>query len=357
MHNNNVSQRHCAKCGKTGGLLICEGCQLTFCSRHAAQHRQELAYQLENIMQEHHILQQNIERSSNEYFHLQKIDKWEKESIRKIKIAAEIARADLRQLIDKPKRQLIRISRDIAYDLNSSMKTDDFSEKDLIRWIKKLNDLRLEIRSSYSIELIEDQRFPIYPIVITHNKFPNIYKNNPNINNPLNPNSEELFFKTTSSASIENGGIIIKHIGPDLNYAHILGKQFYSQGRHTTRFKIVQCTLPYIIFFGCISSNVVQKVLNYNSSSVVGWFGYNEIYQHGIWNNNLDMHDYDSNQIQKNDILNLTFDCDRKEIELFHERINKTHRLQVDIDKAPFPWQILVVLVHEDDCVRILPKR
>ncbi|CAF1012461.1 unnamed protein product [Rotaria sp. Silwood1] len=357
MYNSNTAQKHCAKCGKTGGLLVCQGCQLTFCSRHAAQHRQELTYQLENIMQEHSILQQNIERSSNEYLYLQKIDKWEKESIRKIRIAAEMARTDLRQLIDKPKRQLTRISRDLAYDFKSSMKTDDFSENDLIRWIKKLNDLRLEIKSSYSIELIEDQRFPIYPITVTHNKFPNMYRNNPNIKNSFNANSEELFFKTTGPASIENSGIIVKHNGPDLDYGHVLCKQFYSQGRHTIRFKIVQCTLPYIIFFGCISSEVIQQVLNYNSSSVVGWFGYNEIYEHGIWNNNLAIHGYDSNQFQKNDIVNLTFDCDQQEIELFHERINKSYKLQVDIDKAPLPWQILIVLVHEDDCVRILPKR
>ncbi|CAF3487005.1 unnamed protein product [Rotaria sp. Silwood1] len=231
-----------------------------------------------------------------------------------------MARTDPRQLIDKPKRQLTRISRDLAYDFKSSMKTDDLSENELIRWIKKLNDLQLEIKSSYSIELIEDQRFPIYPITVTHNKFPNMYRNNPNIKNSFNANSEELFFKTTGPASIENSGIIVKHNGPDLDYGHVLCKQFYSQGRHTIRFKIVQCTLPYIIFFGCISSEVIQQVLNYNSSSVVGWFGYNEIYEHGIWNNNLAIHGYDSNQFQKNDIVNLTFDCDQQEIELFHER-------------------------------------
>jgi hypothetical protein len=348
--NNLTDKKHCAVCGKNGGILICNGCQLTFCGKHVIKHREELAYKLEGIMQEHDVLKQDIEQSSNEYFYLRKIDQWEKESIKKIKLTADIARTNLRETFKKSKRRLTTISRNIAFDLNSSWKADDFSENDLRKWMKQLNELRLEIKSSFSIQFIKDQRYPIYPITIVN-------KNVQNHSNTNKLNHQEYFFIATNSASIENNGLIVKHIGPDLDYAHILGKQLYSQGRHTIQFKIIQSTHPYIIFFGCISSKIVQKSINYNSSSVVGWFGYNEIYQHATWNNNSTIHGYDSNEIQTNDILDLTFDCDQRYIELFHERMNKTHRLPVNIDKAPLPWQLLVVLVHENDCVKILPKR
>ncbi|CAF3607929.1 unnamed protein product [Rotaria socialis] len=357
MLDDDYNQRHCVKCGKIGGILTCDGCSSTFCSRHAMQHRQELTYQLETILQDHDLIQQNLERSLYEHSLLQKIARWEKESIRKIRTAADTARVDLRQITDKSKRQLARMSRDIAADLNSSSKADDFSEKDLVRWMKQLNTLRLDIKSSYSIEIMEDQRFPIYPITVSHNKFQNIHKKNPNPAHMSSDDGVECFFKATNAASIENNGTIIKHIGPDLDVAHIIGKKFYSHGRHTARFKIQQLTRPYSIFFGCISSSVVPEVLTYKSSSVVGWFGYNEIYQHGVWNNNANVHGYDSYQFDRNDVVNLTLDCDQQRLELFHERFNKTHKLSVDIDQAPFPWQILVVLTHEDDCVKILPKR
>lgn len=357
MLNDDYNPRYCVRCGRVNGLLICEGCNSTFCSRHAVQHRQELTNQLETIVQDHDLIQQNIERSMYEKSIMQKIDRWERESIKKIRIAAENARSDLRDIIDRSKRQLAKMSRDIATDLNSSSKNENFSEKDLVRWMKQLNTLRSDIKSSYAIDLVEDERFPIYPIAVTQNKFQYIYKNTPRTAGPLTTDIEERFLKTTNGASIENGGIIAKHTGPDLDFAHIIGKLFYSNGRHTTRFKIQQCALPYTIFFGCISASIVPEVFTYKSPSVVGWFGYDEIYQHGVWNNNVNTHGYDSNEIQQNDVLSLTFDCDQQQIELCHERANKTHILPVDLDQAPFPWQILVVLVHQDDCIKILPRR
>jgi hypothetical protein len=248
---------------------------------------------------------------------------------------------------------LKKISQSINFDLNASWKADDFSENDLKKWMKQLNELRGEIKAAYSIQLIENQQAPIYPILVTDHPF----RNQLNNNKTSNLIQQECFIKATNSASIENNGLIVKHLGPNSDYAHILGKRLYSKGRHTTRFKIQQSTLPYSIFFGCISSEIPQKSINYNSSAVVGWFGYNEIYQHGIWNNNSTLHGYDSNEIETDDIIQLTFDCDQRCIELFHERLNKTYRLAVNIEKAPFPWQILVVLLHADDCVKILPKK
>ena len=355
-YNNTIYQKHCVNCGKIDDVSICNGCQLTFCNKHMIKHRKELAYQLENVIQEYNLLQQNIKKPSNEYFYLQKIDSWERESIKKIRITAENARKDLQIIKNRSRKRLINISRETGVDLNSLCRKGDYSEKDLIRLMNQLNEIRFELKSSYSIELSEDKRSPIYPIVMADYFLRNDYVYHQNVSNSLDPHSREQFFKATSPASIENGGMIVKHIGPDLHYAYVLGKKIYSRGRHTTRFKILQCTLPYVIFFGCISSESFYNELHYKSSLVVGWFGYNEIYQHGIWDNNSNNHGYNSDEIQRNDVLYLTFNCDQHQIELFHERTSKRHKLSVSTDKAPLPWQILVILVHEDDCLKILPS-
>ena len=350
---NTPGRKHCVVCRRTGGILLCHGCQLTFCAKHVHKHREELANQLEDLMQTHRHLRQDIEQSPNEYLYSRKIDQWESESIKRIQKAAEIARANLRQIVDRSKRRLTRIARDLAVELNTSWKVDDFAEKDLLRWTKQLNELRLEIKSAYSVQLTEDQRYPIYPITLnnTNHQQRSMGKQSANVL------PQECFAKTTSSATIENHGLIVRHIGPDSNFAHILGKQLYSQGRHTIRFRILQSSSPYTMFFGCISSALPQTTINYNSSTVVGWFGYNEIYRHGVWSNSTTLHGYESNEIQTDDTLDLVLDCDHRRIELIHQRINRTYRLAVDIDKAPFPWQFLVVLVHEDDSVKILSEK
>ena len=70
-----------------------------FCGKHVIEHRQELAGQLDNIMQEHDLIQQEIEQPSLTINSLLKqIDKWEKESIAKIQVAAETARATLEEI-------------------------------------------------------------------------------------------------------------------------------------------------------------------------------------------------------------------------------------------------------------------
>lgn len=69
---------------------------------------------------------------------------------------------------------------------------------------------------------------------------------------------------------------------------------------------------------------------------------------------NCEAYGYNSNEIEEKDVLQLTFDCDKRQIELFHERLNKTHILEFDIKKAPSRWQLLLILTHTKDCVRIL---
>jgi len=346
-------KRYCVICRQTGGILICNGCQLTFCGKHVVKHREELTYRLENIIEDHQLLREDIEEPVNEHIYLRKIDQWEKQSIKKIKKAADTTRAELKQIIDRSKRRLTKIARDIAFDLSAAWKADDFAENDLVKWTKQLNDLRADMKSTFSFQWTEDQRYPIYPMTFMNY---NPRNRHPSTSKSSNSIPYECFSKTTYSASIENNGFIVKHIGPNSDYAHVLGKQLYSKGTHTIRFKILQSSPPHTIFFGCISSKIPQNSIYYKSSPVVGWFGYNEVYQHGVWNNNLNVHGYDSSQIQTNDILHLIFDCDHKQIELFHERINKRYRLPVNTEKAPFPWQFLVVLTNEDDCVKIIPN-
>jgi hypothetical protein len=344
----------CVTCSKSVGITLCEGCQQTFCGKHSIEHRHGLASQLDCIMQEHDLLQQELGQLFNEHSLFKKIDQWENESIRKIQVAAETARTDLRQIIEKSRERLSIVYRDIALNLRSSREADDYSEIDLTRWMEEFKQLQLQMVSFLPIKLVENERSVIRLISIQG------YDPEKNINHlslkHVSPSlTQERFSTVIGNVILDEEGLLAKHTNDDWNYEYILGERLYSEGRQTVLFKIEQSGTPYNIFFGCISSQAIQSIISVNSSFTLGWFGYNQIYQHAVRIDNSDLHGYSSQEIATNDILHLTFDCDKKQIELFHEDTNKNHVLRVNIAKTPFPWQLLMVLTDKDDCVRILP--
>ncbi|UJR32159.1 hypothetical protein I4U23_019626 [Adineta vaga] len=350
LHDFNINMTNdkklqCITCSNSTGVMTCSGCQQTFCGKHTLEHRQKLSQQLDSIMQEHNVLQRDFERAFKDHVLFLKIDEWEKETITKVQISAENARKQLQQMIEKSKEPLTKTYRDLAMNLRSSREADDYSENELNRWINQLKQLKSEMISPVQAKLIDNEWSVIKLISI---KDLNTMKNIPvSI-------TQDRFSKVIGSVTLDNDGLLAKHTSNDWNYEYVLGEQRYSEGRHTILFKIEQCGIPYNLFFGCISSEVIQKRISINSISTAGWFGFNQVYQHGIRNGNPSVHGYNSNEIAANDVLYLTFDCEKKQLELFHEDTNKRHVISVNIEKAPLPWQLLMMLTDKDDCVRIL---
>jgi hypothetical protein len=349
-------KKQCVKCQKGGGIMICDGCQQSFCGKHVNEHRQELTNQLDAIMQEYDVMQQELGRSSNEQVLLQDIDKWEEESIAKIRTAAEAVRENLRQISVESKEQRSKVCRDIARELRSSREADDFSENELSRWMEQIKELQLEIISPLPLKLSADNHSAISLITIQHddsiNKKPVKNKMVSLEKNLSTSNLQDRFWKVLGKVDIDKDGFSVKHIDTPWSFIRILGQQLYSQGRHVIRFKIERIASPSENYFGCISSQVTNDQIGYHLSFAVGWLGNKLLYQHGLLSPP-DSQLQDS-ELKTNDILSLTFDCDNRQIELFHERINKTHQARVHLNRSPFPWRFLMVLGSKYDCVRIL---
>jgi hypothetical protein len=349
-----IGKKQCVTCSKGGGIMICDGCQQSFCGKHSIEHRQELTNQLDGIMQEHDLLQQELGQASIDNSLLKQINQWEKESITKIQVAAEAARADLQQILDRSREKISKTCRDIAVNLRSSREVDDFSESDLDRWMEQLKELKLEFDSPSSIKLVEDKDSRIPLIKIKHSSFtsrkPTNSKQISAAKNPALSVVQERFSQVFGDGVIEREGTVIRHVGARGDHLHILGKQLYSQGRQVVQFRVGCEEALYNAFLGCTSSQSNNNKLHYASLTSAGWFGRNEIYRHGVIN----YKDYDSNEIRTNDVLSVTFDCENRQIELCHERTNKTNKIPIDIGKAPFPWRLLVVLYLPNDWIRII---
>ncbi len=102
------SKAPCTTCGiKAAGIYRCEGCLQVFCRKHLNEHRDVLNHQLDEIVLEHDTLQQTIvenkDKPSNQHPILKQIDKWEENSILKIRQTAEEARQQVTKLINSDK--------------------------------------------------------------------------------------------------------------------------------------------------------------------------------------------------------------------------------------------------------------
>jgi len=359
MSESTSSKNQCVTCNKSGGIMICYGCQQTFCGKHVDEHRQKLGLEFDGIMQEYDLFKQELQQpSATKNSLLKKIDKWEKYSIIKIQTAAETARKNLQKFLEQPKERLTKVCHDVTQNIRSSREADDFSEHDLDRWKKQLKELQLELESPSSAKLIQDKSAPIYPMILRIDEPSNNQSASSN-KPPLTTNSstsdlQERFLQTLDFVNLEEGGYLAKHVGSRKDFAYIRGQLLYSKGCYLTRFKIERSQQPYRIFFGCISSQGLLKENAFRSPHAAGWFGSNQVYEHGRCSTNCQKYGYVSNKIKTNDVLNLILDCDKKEIKLVHEREKMTCTLSVDDNLAPFPWQWLVVLRNPGDSVRIL---
>ena len=111
----------CAKCGLKGnGICMCSGCEQAFCWPHMGEHRQELLHEIDILGQDIDFLQQNLSRQPTKHSLLNQIDQWEKESIVKIQVAAEAARADLREIVERSNDELETSLREMTRELCSS---------------------------------------------------------------------------------------------------------------------------------------------------------------------------------------------------------------------------------------------
>ncbi|CAF0743524.1 unnamed protein product [Adineta ricciae] len=354
--------KQCTTCHKNFGILTCNGCRQAFCGKHVLEHRQYLTNQLEDIMQNHDLLLEELQHTINEQVLLEKINQWEKTSLTKIQIIAENNRIELRRLIEDSNRQLSKACSDIASDLRCSRHADDFCETDLTRWIQQLDRLKHELTTRSSIQIIDNEQSAIHAIKIQRSDLKNQmivpYERLSLIRDlsPINRFARERFAKVIGPGKILDNDLVVKCTSTNLDYAFVLGEQMYLHGKQTIRFRIGQAKTPYNIFLGCIASHIAENdtKIHYYSPFTVGWFGCNEIYQHGTVNYNSKAHGYRSDEILSNDVLQLTMDCDRKQIELFQERTNKHHCLSVNTDKTPLPWRFLLVLNRQNDYIRIL---
>ena len=99
-----TNRTRCITCGKEKVAYKCEGCSQNFCFNHLADHHQALGKQLDEVEDRRNLFREILtEQKMNPQKHslIQQINKWERDSIKKIEQTAQIARDELGKLLDE----------------------------------------------------------------------------------------------------------------------------------------------------------------------------------------------------------------------------------------------------------------
>ncbi|CAF3920391.1 unnamed protein product [Rotaria sordida] len=121
-------KKPCIKCNKGGGIITCGGCQQWFCTRHLLEHREELSVLMDQVSQEHDLLQCDLISDKGIHPLVTLINTWEKTSIENIRVAAQDARHDLQKYLDCTKIQVKTSLLSINKELQASSESDDYTE-------------------------------------------------------------------------------------------------------------------------------------------------------------------------------------------------------------------------------------
>ena len=134
----------CAICKKDTATLRCLGCLQDFCFKHVVEHQQQLNKQLDQIEQDRDLFQQALnQKTTNPLEHslIQQVDRWEQDSIEKIKQTAQEIRQTLLVYVNEDiisaKEKVDQLTQQLKY----SREEDSVTENLLSKWREDLEKL------------------------------------------------------------------------------------------------------------------------------------------------------------------------------------------------------------------------
>ncbi|CAF0937684.1 unnamed protein product [Rotaria sordida] len=149
----------CTICNKERRTVKCEGCSQNFCYNHLENHRQELSKQLDDVEVAHDLFRQTLtEKISQPQKHplIEQINKWEYESINKIRQTAEEARQFLFKHTTRHITQIEDGLNKLTDQLRQCRQDNDFVEIDVYKWEEQLARLQEELSRPANIRVRQD---------------------------------------------------------------------------------------------------------------------------------------------------------------------------------------------------------
>jgi hypothetical protein len=156
------------------------------------------------------------------------------------------------------------------------------------------------------------------------------------------PEQEVERFRTSNTLEVQltdNGRKCEKII--QNGWQCIFGTRNYSAGIHRIRLRLEKGTTNTLMGI-CSQNQPPTGPSFYDKPTTHGWFTHGSVITNGQgshpgWP-----------QVNENDILELTINCNERSLSILNERSRAQNSMQVNINGAPFPWCVLVLLYHKD---------
>ena len=326
----------CSVCGKTPSLSFCTGCEKVFCSDHAGEHRDDLGKLLEQIINEHNRCQETLvqytEESTNHPL-VKQINDWEVQSVEKIRQVAGEARKQVMHVFMQFATNTMATIKTLTDTLKKAQSEESFLEKDLRQAMDKLTLIKKQLEKPPTIHIrrgIADA--PLIPKLLV--------------------SVCDIFDKASGKVLIKDEGKLIVNSGAN-GYGTVRSQGEYSVGKHRFRLKIDHTGSQKWNMIGIVSKTVAIQPTPFNTLSAFGWLANNFVCTNGKVH--ADAQGYKCDW-EKNDVLELTLDCQQNSIRSTNERTRSTHELKIDPNLCPFPWQVHVGLYYAKDRIRLLWK-
>ncbi len=146
----------CSKCSEENDTYICRGCSKTFCFNHLTDHREIINKQFNKIEDDCNSFRQTvIDQKDNQKNRLlvEQIDKWEDDSIKKIKQTAEECRQILIKYTNTFIIEIENKLNDLTEQFKQIRKKNKFNEIDLNHLKEKLAKLTVELDKPSNISI------------------------------------------------------------------------------------------------------------------------------------------------------------------------------------------------------------
>ena len=154
-----TGKAHCVTCGKEKIAYKCEGCSQNFCFNHLAEHHQALEKQLDEVEDRRNLFRETLtQQKTNPQEHplIQQINKWERNSINKIRQTAEEARQMLVQHTTGHINNIENKLAKLTEQLKQTREENDVNEIVLNQFKQKLKQLEEELAKPPHISIREE---------------------------------------------------------------------------------------------------------------------------------------------------------------------------------------------------------
>jgi len=147
-----AASKRCSVCNKELGSMHCTGCDEYFCWKDFKTHREGMFTLMDKIVEERNRLQDEInngiQHSDQQNSLVDKIDKWQKSIIEKVKQVAAQARQQASILLNAKQVKINTEFKSFSEELAHLKESENYVERDLTRLNQMISQFKQDLKQS-----------------------------------------------------------------------------------------------------------------------------------------------------------------------------------------------------------------